>query len=151
MPRLSNILCPVDFDQGTLPAVPIAAELAQENKAALYLLHVVRLHPAAEPALSFGEAEDALRLSALGIRNSKSEPPIEVHVIAGDPRVEVLQAATRLGIDLIVMETHGRKGLRRIALGSVAERLAREAQCPVLTVKPIGLPRLWPTCSRSKS
>ena len=54
----------------------------------------------------------------------------------GDPGVEVLQLAKRLRADLIVMATHGRKGLRHLVLGSVAERVVREAPCPVLTVKP---------------
>jgi len=54
----------------------------------------------------------------------------------GDPAVEVIQMAARLGIGLIVIATHGRKRLRRLVLGSAAERVVLEAPCPVLTVKP---------------
>jgi nucleotide-binding universal stress UspA family protein len=60
----------------------------------------------------------------------------QVDVMMGDPAVEILQAAKRRGADLIVMATHGRKGLRHLVLGSVAEHVVREAPCPVLTVKP---------------
>jgi len=138
MLRFSNILCPVDFDQNSLAAVPYAAELAREHNAALYLLHVIHLHPAVEPGFSSGEAEATARtkLEKIGHQKLKVGTRYELLVIAGDPADEVLQAATRLGIDLIVMATHGRKGLRRLVLGSVAERVVREAQCPVLTVKP---------------
>ena len=137
MPQLSNILCPVDFDQNSLAAVPVAAELAQKNNATLYLLHVVHLHPAGEPALSSGEAETAAqtKLERIGDQKLKVGTRYELLVVTGDPAVEVLQTAARCGIDLIVMATHGRKGLRRLVLGSVAERVVREAQCPVLTVK----------------
>ena len=75
-------------------------------------------------------------MSGSAIKTLKAGTHYELHVTTGDPAVEVLQAATRLGIDLIVMATHGRKGFRRLVLGSVAERVIREAQCPVLTVKP---------------
>lgn len=138
MPRFSNILCPVDFDQNSLMAVPYAVELARKHNATLYLVHVIYHHPAAEPALSFSETESTAqtKLEQIGHQKLKIGTRYELLVITGDPAVEVLQAATRLGIDLIVMATHGRKGLRRLALGSVAERVVREAQCPVLTVKP---------------
>jgi universal stress protein A len=138
MPRFNNILCPVDFDQNSLAAVPVAAELAREHKATLYLLHVVHLDLAHEPALSSGEAETAAetKLERIGHQKLKVGTRYEILVITGDPAVEVLQMAAKLGIDLIVMATHGRKGLRRLFLGSVAERVVREARCPVLTVKP---------------
>jgi len=140
MPRFSNILCPVDFDQGSLAAVPVAAELAREHKATLYLLHVVHLHlaPEPEPARSSRDAKTAAetKLERIGHQKLKAGTRYEILVMTGDPTVEVLQTAARLGIDLIVMATHGRKGLRRLVLGSVAERVVREARCPVLTVKP---------------
>jgi universal stress protein A len=137
MPQFSKILCPVDFDQNSLAAVPVAAELAQKCNATLYLLHVIELHLAPEPALSSGEAEDAAqtKLERISRQKLKAGTRYEILVMPGDPAVEVLQMAAKLGIDLIVMATHGRTGLRRLVLGSVAERVVREAPCPVLTVK----------------
>ncbi len=89
-------------------------------------------------AFSFGEMESEARtkLEQIGHQKLKAGTRYELLVVTGDAAGEVLQAATRLGIDLIVMATHGRTGLRRFVVGSVTERVVREAQCPVLTVKP---------------
>ena len=59
----------------------------------------------------------------------------ETLVISGDPAERVLETARGLAADLIVMGTHGRKGLSRLVLGSVAERVVRESPVPVLTVR----------------
>jgi universal stress protein A len=138
MPQFTKILCPVDFDENSNPALQIATELAQERKANLHLLHVVAMPPGPEVALAFGKMEAAARtkLDRLTRQKINGKAHYEVTVMMGDPGVEVLHAAKRLGADLIVMATHGRKGLRRLVLGSVAEQVVREAQCPVLTVRP---------------
>ncbi len=138
MLQFSNILCPVDFDQGSLAALPVSADIALEHNAVLHLLHVIHLHPSAEPSLSFGEAQATAlnRLEQIGHQKLKAGTRFELHIVTGDAAGEVLHAVTRLGIDLIVMATHGRRVVRRLVLGSVAERVVREARCPVLTVKP---------------
>jgi universal stress protein A len=138
MPRFNKIVCPVDFDQTLLPALRIAAHLALEHNATLYLLHVIKILPGPEVALAFGEMETAARtrLERISHQNLQPETRYELLVRMGDPAVEVLQLASQLGADLIVMATHGRKGLRRLVLGSVAEHVVREAPCPVLTVRP---------------
>jgi universal stress protein A len=138
MPQFKKILCPVDFDQNSLLALRLACELAQERKANLYLLHVVAIPPGPEVALPFARMEAAARtkLERLARDRVKGKARYEVEVMMGDPGVEVLQVAKRLGANLIVMATHGRKGLRRLVLGSVAEHVVREASCPVLTVSP---------------
>jgi nucleotide-binding universal stress UspA family protein len=76
------------------------------------------------------------RLERISHQNLQPEIRYELLVMIGDPAVQVLQLASQLGADLIVMATHGRKGLHRLVLGSVAEHVVREAPCPVLTVKP---------------
>ncbi len=155
MPQFNKILCPVDFEQNSLAAVPVAAELARKDNATLYLLHVVNFPLAPEAARAPGVAEAATKtkLERIGHQKLKAGARYEILVMRGDPAVEVLKAATRLDIDLIVMATHGRKGIRRLVLGSVAERVLREAQCPVLTVKPkaarTGVSRKRPAVSRS--
>jgi len=138
MPRFDKILCPVDFDQNSLLALRLATELAQERGATLHVLHVVAMPPGPEVALPFGKMETAARtrLEKLARQKIDGKASYEVDVMMGDPGVEVLQLAKRLRADLIVMATHGRKGLRHIVLGSVAERVVREAPCPVLTIKP---------------
>ena len=138
MPRFDKILCPVDFEQNSVRALRVAAELAQERKAMLYLLHVVAVPPGPEVALPFGEMEAAARakLARFAQRWIDGKIRYEMDVAMGDPGGEVLRVAKRKRVNLIVMATHGRKGLRRLVLGSVAERVVREAPCPVLTLKP---------------
>lgn len=138
MPRFSTILCPVDFDHGALPALRLAAELAHEHKAVLHVLHVVAIPPTTEVPLRFGamETRAKTRLARLARQRIGSKTSYRLHVRVGDPSAEVLSVAKRLGAKLVIMATHGRKGLRRLLLGSVAERIVREAACPVLTVKP---------------
>ncbi len=138
MLRFKNILCPVDFDPNSLMALRLAADLARENKATLDLLHVVALPPAPEVALPFGQMERAARsrLEKLARQKLDGKVRYQIRVMLGDPSSEVLQVAKRSGAGLIVMATHGRKGLRHLFLGSVAERVVREAPCPVLTMGP---------------
>ena len=97
------------------------------------------------------EAAARVKLERLARQLVDGEVRYEVNVTTGEPGVEVLQAAKRLGADLIVMATHGRKGLRRFVVGSVAEHVVREASCPVLTVTPKVTPaNALPTPSRKK-
>ena len=137
MPRFNKILCPVDFDQSSLPALHTASQLAREDNAILYLLHVMKVAPRPEVALPFRTTETAqTRLERISHQNLQPETRCELLVMVGDPAVKVLQLARQLRADLIVMATHGRKGLHHLVLGSVAERVVREAPCLVLTVKP---------------
>ena len=154
MPQIfKKILCPIDFDQNSLSALRLATDLARDHDARLYVLHIVAMPAGPEVALPFGKMEAAARVKLEGIARQlvDGEARYEVDVTTGDPGVEVLQAAKRLGADLIVMATHGRKGLRRFVLGSVAEHVVREASCPVLTVTPKATPaNALPTPSRKK-
>jgi universal stress protein A len=98
----------------------------------------MKVPPGPEVALRSGKMETAARTRLERISHQNLQPEIryELLVMIGDPAVQVLQLASQLGADLIVMATHGRKGLHRLVLGSVAEHVVREAPCPVLTVKP---------------
>lgn len=138
MLQFERILCPVAFDPNSLVALRLALELAQERKATLYLLHVVAIPPGPEVALPFDKMEAAARTKLARLARGKvnGKARYEIEVMTGDPGVEVLQAAKRLGANLIVMATNGRRGLRHFVLGSVTERVVREAPCPVLTVRP---------------
>jgi nucleotide-binding universal stress UspA family protein len=138
MLRLRKILCPVDFDANSIRMLGQAAELARERHAKLYLLHVVPTPPGPEVAVDFIGLEDRAkkRLDRLVRKKLGRRTGWEVHVRSGPPALEVMRAAERFGVDLIVMATHGRKGLKHLVLGSVAESVVREAPCPVLTMSP---------------
>jgi universal stress protein A len=138
MVLFKNILCPIVFDQNSQMALALGSEVAQERKATLHLIHVVVIPPGPEMRLSFARMEAAARakLERLARQKINGKVRYEVEIMMGVPAVEVLQAAKRLGSDLIVMATHGRKSLRHLVLGSVVEQVIREAPCPVLTVSP---------------
>jgi universal stress protein A len=136
MHRFRKILCPVSFDRSLLTAVAVAAALAQKDNATLCLLHVIYCNPTGEPAFDEAKAAAQERLEQISHHKLKAGTRYELLVAAGDATEEILQTATRLRTDLIVMATHGRTGLRRLALGTVAERVVREAMCPVLTIRP---------------
>ena len=140
MPRFRNILCPIDFEKNSIAALEIACELAEERGATIHLLHVARVpsqdmdvplpfdaDPRWERAAR-ARLEQVAREQLQGVR-------YKVHVISGTPDDDVVRMAHDLNAELVVMATHGRKGLSHFVLGSVAERVMREVDCPVLTVR----------------
>ena len=137
--EMKKILCPVDFDPNSLAALEFGALLAQECNATMTLFHVVPviiepLKIATEPDEREWEERRREKLQELAEETGRRA---ECRVVTrwGDPANGVLEAARELRPDLIVMATHGRKGLSRVALGSVAERVVRESPVPVLTVR----------------
>jgi nucleotide-binding universal stress UspA family protein len=139
---IRNILAPTDFSVHSDAALHFAAALARDYRARLVLLHVIPVPIAppidgaiAAPAVS---TQDELRdrLEAVEL------PGVDVdrRLIHGNPVSAIIDAAGDLPSDLIVMGTHGRGGIRRLLMGSVAEGVLRKAPCPVLIVK--GLPAL---------
>ena len=134
--KFEKILCPVQFEQNSAAAVRFAAELAQPNSR-LYLLHVLPagVRPGAElPTSTVELARECLEDFA------REQPAVDVKpellVRSGDPAEVIVKVANELMVDLIVMATHGHKGFARLLLGSVAERVVREARPPVLTLRP---------------
>lgn len=129
MLRLSQILFPTDYSEVSATAGRMAADLARHFKARLHVVHVVP--PVTDP----GPAESLPSAVAdLG-------PGLDAvtSVVHGRPAREIVAYAAQHGIDVIVMGTHGRTGVTRALLGSVAEAVVRRAGCPVLTVPgPIG-------------
>ncbi|HYK63698.1 MAG TPA: universal stress protein [Patescibacteria group bacterium] len=137
---LRKILCPIDFSEHSLAALDVALKVALQNDAGLYLLNVapmqagaVGLQPVPMDPYPFHEKERQEDLVKLGRERIPAAVPYETLVVIGDPAEQVLNSARRLGADLIVMGTHGRKGLGHLVLGSVAERVVRESGIPVLT------------------
>jgi universal stress protein A len=140
MPKIFNkILCPIGFDRNSAAALKFAHELADPDKSTLYLLHVdsapsiepIMLEP--KPILSEGIAER--ELERLVQQHMTSSAPCRIMTRRGDPASVIVTVAEELKVDLIVMPTHGHKGIERMILGSVAERVAREAGRPVLTIR----------------
>jgi nucleotide-binding universal stress UspA family protein len=137
---IRTIVHPTDFSESSDAAFRLACSAARDYGARLLVLHVVRPPPAVafEAGSMLVEPEgyrDELweRLSRLQPRHANVR--LEHRLAEGDPAGEILDLARESGCDLIVMGTHGRTGLGRLLLGSVAEQVVRKAPCPVLTVK----------------
>ncbi len=136
---LQMVLVPIDFSPSSLAALRHAVELVRPQNGTVLLLHVV--NPAAS---GFSEAETmggmvlarfGRRLKNLANRLHAEGLSVEPHVLIGSVEDEILAMASRRGVDLIVIGTHGRSGWGHHLLGSTAERVVRRADCPVLTVK----------------
>ena len=139
----SKILCPIDFERDSLDALELACAMAKQNSAAVCLLTVISIPPAGATALppvpifpnpEF-EAETRRRLEALA-KERMAGVSHEEYVASGSAASEILNLTAKRGIDLIVMGTHGYKGVKHFFLGSVAERVVRESPVPVLTIHP---------------
>lgn len=139
MLALKTILHPNDFSPQADRAFHLACSLARDHGSRLILLHVT---PGREVLLGeFGmppagpDDEGALRERLHQLQSSGLPIVVERVVVQGDPADQIVAAARASQCDLIVMGTHGRSGLSRLLMGSVAEHVMREAPCPVLTVK----------------
>ncbi len=126
-----KILCPIDFDRISIPALKLAHTIARQNGARVYLLFVI-------PADLRAELEPFAEKNLLAVTRKWLEGKVrnEVIVRTGKPVEGVLKAADELGVDLVVMATHGRTGARRARLGSVTEEVVRRSTRPVMTIHP---------------
>src|SRR5438309_2082895 len=142
MIRITKILYPTDFSSHANQAYFHAVALAEKHGASLTILYV---YPP-----SFGTPEihdegypdrDHWRTQLEQIRPVDVSIPVNHVLLEGDPAAEIVRYAAEAGVDLIVLGTHGRTGLERLLMGSVAEKVMREAPCSVLVVKlPKGIP-----------
>ena len=141
-PRIQHILAPVDFSSPSLDALEFATQVADRFGARLTLLHV--LEPVYHDLeLGLGRIEDEPRKRAHGeaqldeLARAVKRCGVAAGslILGGIPSESILVHARGQGCDLIVMGTHGRRGLTRFWCGSVAEAVLRQAPCPVLTVR----------------
>lgn len=141
-----RILVPVDFSEPTRSLIGHARAMAALNKVQVDLLYVIQ-----EPnALRLFKVDgfrallpEVARRSRAMLKDMAEESggpyvPVRCHVLTGDPAREIVRFAEAQGHDGILMGTHGRSGLRRLAMGSVAERVMRTAPCPVFALKVFG-------------
>ncbi|WP_437929213.1 universal stress protein [Sorangium sp. So ce291] len=136
----SVILVPVDFEQASLKALDLAKDLGAKLGREVVLLHVYQLpvytYPGLEPALMPGfHAEVSAAASRAVQQLSAQTGGLRALLRDGDPATEILAAAEEQRAAMIVMGTHGRRGLTHLFLGSVAEQVIRKSSVPVLTVR----------------
>jgi universal stress protein A len=147
MTRIKNILVPVDFSDASKQALRYACELADTFEASLHVLHAVEnpylpsgyMEFYAPPQEFFEQIEQEARkqLETLLTREEQARYGAVLVHRTGGPAQEILDYVRAQGhIDLIVMATHGRGGVARLMMGSVADKVVRAAPCPVLTLRP---------------
>jgi nucleotide-binding universal stress UspA family protein len=142
LPR--SILVPVDFSEFSVHALDYALALAGKLDAKIHLLNVLGLPSIGVSELGVGLAASVIddmvksnqaELDKLANARRKTSRIGDVMLRTGDARDLILRACEEVHADLIVMGTHGRRGIRRALLGSVAESVVRTAPCPVLTIR----------------
>jgi nucleotide-binding universal stress UspA family protein len=136
---IRTILVPTDFSERAEDAFAVACSLARDYGARLVVAYVK-----APPTVAYGDlgpivpdpvfttADLQARLATLHFYDP--DIAVEYRLGEGDPGAEIVRLSKDVSADLIVMGTHGRTGLRRLLLGSVAEAVLRRAPCPVLTI-----------------
>lgn len=136
--NFSKILCPVDFSDYSRTAATLAATLAKESDAELILLHSADtpIAYATDEAEGLDESLNAeLQAKLAAISLPSNDLRVRRLVVEGDAGAAILDVARDERVDLIVISSHGRTGLSRLLMGSVAEYVVRNAACPVLTLK----------------
>jgi nucleotide-binding universal stress UspA family protein len=139
-----KILFPTDFSPASQEALKWATSLARDTGASITIVHVE------EPPMAYGGGEmyvgdgeghrEELKKSLVEVVPADSSIHFEHKLLIGDPANAIVQTAEDEHADFIVIGTHGRTGLTRLLMGSVAEAVVRHAKCPVLTIKqPVGV------------
>lgn len=134
---IHTILFPTDFSEQSVAAFPLACSLARDCGARVVALHVVPPPLGNDPLLNLRESHEYYHAPWRALRKlSAPEQNVRVeHLLEdGDAAKQILKVAEDTKAGLIVIGTHGRTGLGRLFMGSVAEQVMRGAKCPVLTV-----------------
>jgi len=135
--NVKKILFPTDFSPASEAAFGYATSLARATDATLLILHVeepVVPYGAGEVLMTDAPTEGARQKLETVVPNDRSVK-VEHRLVLGSPADQIVRIAEDDNVKLIVMGTHGRSGLSRLIMGSVAEEVVRRAVCPVLTLK----------------
>jgi len=143
---LKKILWPTDFSEPAYEGLEIATELATQFSSEILLVHVVAPMPTMQGAAAptgfhlptvLEELQESAQNSLEDIRQAKIPAEIQARsfVVHGKPANEIVRLASQEKADIIVIPTHGESGWQRFVFGSVAEKVVRLADCPVLTIR----------------
>ena len=147
MVEIKKILFPIDFTENASKILPFVLSMSEKYDSMIYLLHVV------EDLSKWGVGSFVPHLPLDSFKNDAIEgakkamdqvcdqqlegcPNFQRMVVYGDPASEILEMIESEGIDMVVMGTHGRKGLDHTIFGSVAENVVKRSSVPVLVVNP---------------
>ncbi|MBM4295520.1 MAG: universal stress protein [Deltaproteobacteria bacterium] len=146
MKKVEKILFPIDFAENFETLLPWVSTFAEKFGATVYVLFVAQdladftaFHVPHGNIKAFqDEVLQAAqqKMSAVAQEYFKAIPKVETLVMSGLPADKIVEVANQKGVDLIVMGTHGRKGLEHAIFGSICEKVIRKASCPVLAINP---------------
>ena len=149
MEEIKKILFPCDFTENSTKLLPYVLSVSEKYDGMIYLLHVVEdllkwggfyiphlpLKGYQKEALEYAEK----RMEKICREQLQNCPNFQRMILSGDPDAEILKTIESEGINLVIMGTHGRKGLEHTILGSVAENVVRKSPVPVLVINPYKL------------
>lgn len=143
MNPVNHILVPTDFEPSADQALDLALELAEKLDAKVTIMHAYALPPvgyATAIPWPIADLESAARRALDGVvqKARARKADVDSVLVMGNPWDQVLEVAKQRGADLIVMGTHGRRGIARVLIGSTAEKVVRLSPIPVLTVSAAG-------------
>ena len=137
MITIKKIICPVDFSELSRKALQYANEFARLSNGQVFLVGVIENDPSINYShgLDKERSEEEQKLTALIKEEDMAGVVADYVIYEGFAEECILDYAKRQEADIIIMGSHGRRGLKRMILGSVAEHVIRRAPCPVLVVK----------------
>jgi nucleotide-binding universal stress UspA family protein len=149
MIKTNKVLFPCDLTENSSKVLPYVLSIAEKYNSQIYLLHVVQdLLRWGNVFIPHGSTEVYQKEAMQGAEKAmnrvceeglKGCPNFKRMIVSGDPASKILETIQSEGIDLVVMGTHGRKGLEHTIFGSVAENVVKKSPVPVLTVNPYKL------------
>jgi nucleotide-binding universal stress UspA family protein len=144
--EIKNILVPVDFSENSQKILQSASFLAKKCEAALTIVFVVQSIEDYSgffvPHIPISQFEEEMvegasnKMKAFLVENLDASVTASSKVLIGDVAEEILKFAEAEKFDLVIMGTHGYKGLEKVLFGSVAEKVVKRSPCPVLTINP---------------
>lgn len=143
--EIRKVLFATDFSEGSSHALPFAVDIALKYGAGLSIVHVVYditktagwhvPHTSIDEIYRDIEKSARAELEKSFTDEMRGISGIEYKVLKGTPYEEIIKFASEQRVDLIVLGTHGRRGIDRVLFGSTAEQIVRNAPCPVLSVR----------------
>lgn len=134
-----KVIVPIDFSEQSFDALKLALDLVSDPSY-VHVIHVLFELSAGEPAMVWGMLQEADRVwnvkqAIMEKIDEDLHKKIHIEVAFGDPGSQIASYAEKIAANLIVLPSHGRTGLKRLFIGSVAERVVRLAHCPVLVLR----------------
>jgi len=143
--KYNNVLVPYDFSEHSNNSLKYAIKFCEHFNSKIFLIYVIEppLYPAdfsmgqiAIPSIDI-EFESKIKdeLEKLASNEIGNKLQYEIIVKTGKPFIEIIETASQINADLIIIATHGKSGMEQILFGSTAEKVVRKAHCPVLTLR----------------